>query len=718
MTIAPPPSLVQHVCERRCILFAGAGLSAWAKLPTWPALLRELIEATRNEDPSSPSYEELLKLLEKDRMLDVADHCREKLGKRLYHQILETHLRGETEPIPEPHRIIARLPFSAIVTTNFDRLLERAYAEENGTIPKAPTHADHDSLGPLLFSDSFFVLKAHGDIQRPDSLVLTARDFRELIHANAGFNACFSAVLMTNAVLFVGYSLNDPDFRLLLDQQLTAFRGHVPDRYAIMSGVGPVERDVLWRTAQIRVISYEDGKHDELLTFLRTLHEAVQKNVTTNAKASAGAPTRVLSATANTPSSRTRAAAPPRATHTTVEQASLPITTLHVRLRDRRIATQISGPATPGGDTSVPGSEPRPSSERRDGDLTRSDPVPWDMIRDAVAATLGEFFPTPEQCAELGRLLASLLPEQRLLEIPTDHVVQLVVDRELEALPWEMVYVGDRHLCRRNPVVRAPMGVAEGVRGVPLLRKPTKLLLIGNPTWDVPLPGAQREVEEIDALYTGREGFECLTLVGKDASFANVVRELRSGDYDIVHFAGHAWFDEFESYLSLDDESTRVSSSELYTFLCPRPPAILMLNSHYTAFIPTGVRIAEKLPANATSGRAGPHRDALAASPAMPAPVTGDYGFTKLATTTGVGAFIGCFGSPEDNAARRLAVAMHQQLLEGVPIARALHAARATAPRSATDTSALVYSLSGLPDFVIVERGAARRAATRRVGLL
>ena len=58
--------------------------------------------------------------------------------------------------------------------------------------------------------------------------MLTTRDYQEIIHANPAFNSIFSAILLTKAVLFVGYSINDPDFRLLLDRQLTMFRGNIP----------------------------------------------------------------------------------------------------------------------------------------------------------------------------------------------------------------------------------------------------------------------------------------------------------------------------------------------------------------------------------------------------------------------------------------------------------------------------------------------------------
>jgi hypothetical protein len=268
----PPKSLANHLREGRCVLFAGSGLSAWAKLPTWMELLKFLVEKLEEEEPGMPNKGELDGLLQAGKLLDVADYCKEKLGERLYNEVLSDQLRGDKVDIPEPHKMIVQLPFAGVVTTNYDKLLERAYND----VPRTPTHRDIDMLGPLLFNNKFFILKAYGDIDHSDSLILTTRDYREIIHSNPGFNALFSAILLTKSILFIGYSMGDPDFRLLLDRQLTNFKGNMPERYSLMRGIGEIERDVLWRAARIRVIPYDE--HNDILTFLQYLQDEVVRS--------------------------------------------------------------------------------------------------------------------------------------------------------------------------------------------------------------------------------------------------------------------------------------------------------------------------------------------------------------------------------------------------------------------------------------------------------
>lgn len=265
-----PASMFDHLDNGRCVLFAGSGLSAWGNLPTWKNLLHFVVDKFGNEEPGSPDLEELRNLVDQGKFLQVADFCKDKLGQHLYGEVLANHLRGDNIDIPDPHKILVYLPFSAVITTNYDKLIEKAYITLKGAMPKTPTHKDTDMLGSLLFNNQFFILKAHGDIDRSESLIFTAQDYRDLIHSNPAFNMLFSAILLTKAIFFIGYSMSDPDFRLLLDHQLATFKGNVPERYALMSGVGHVEREVLWRTAKIRVVSCE---HSEFLTFLESLRD-------------------------------------------------------------------------------------------------------------------------------------------------------------------------------------------------------------------------------------------------------------------------------------------------------------------------------------------------------------------------------------------------------------------------------------------------------------
>jgi SIR2-like domain len=269
----PPASLTRYLHERRCVLFAGAGLSAWGKLPTWRALLEKMAARLHEEHPSRDYLQKLTSLISQGKLLEVADYCKGWLEKNQYYDVLTNLSKLNDQDIPEPHKIIVNLPFSSIVTTNYDKLLETAYIRSNRGFPRTLTHADTPDLGLLLFRNEFFILKAHGDIDRIDSIVLASEDYRKIIHSNPAFNEAFSALLLTKALLIVGYSISDPDFRLLVERHFTTFSGSVPERYALLSDVSEIEEDVLLRTAGIRVIRYQ--QHEEVVEFLKALEASL-----------------------------------------------------------------------------------------------------------------------------------------------------------------------------------------------------------------------------------------------------------------------------------------------------------------------------------------------------------------------------------------------------------------------------------------------------------
>ncbi|MBM4430938.1 MAG: CHAT domain-containing protein, partial [Chloroflexi bacterium] len=540
----PPRPLVKSLREGRCALFAGSGLSAWASLPTWPRLLTDIAAEMRADEPDQPELQELDTLIKEGKLLEVADYCKEKLGPARYSGILAERLSGASGDIPEPHQLLMQLPFAAFVTTNYDKLLERAYSQVRGSLPKTPTHADIGALGPLLFTHTPFVLKAHGDIDRPETLILTQRDYQEMIHVNRAFNEVFSAILLTNAILFVGYSLSDPDLRLLLDRQLSIFKDYVPNRYALMCGISAVERDVLWRTARIQVLSYPAGQHQEVVEFLRTLKEEVEQ-----------APAEELPLPSKIPEAPAVGVAQP---------ISLPSTTLSIRLRGRDVESAV---VTRERTVIAQGTAPLPEWST----LTR-------LLRDSEHGGL-QIAPPMQR---VGQALAGCFPAgvlRALQDIPPQHVLTLRLCEELETLPWEWVEVQGQTLFLRYPVVRASIGIADAARGFPSIRQPVQALLVGDPSDSYPLPGARAEIEAIAAVYGPAS---CTVLLGPQASFEAFVKSCLTGDFDVIHFAGHAWYDAQQAYLMLHDEVI-LRASEFQQLLSRRPPAILFLNSHYTA---------------------------------------------------------------------------------------------------------------------------------------
>jgi len=204
---------------------------------------------------------------------------------------------------------------------------------------------------------------------------------------------------------------------------------------------------------------------------------------------------------------------------------------------------------------------------------------------------------------------------------------------------------------------------------------PPSVLVIGDPHAN--LPGAAAEADAVAKL----SGKNVSLLKGREATFAKLVDLLETRRFDVLHFAGHAWVEDGQAYLHLA-ESAGIGARELRSFISRNPPAVVFLNSHYTAFVPIGISVEGVRNRTVTDSRTVP---------------TNVFGFLDMAAAAGVGAFIGCIGLPSDDAARELGIAFHRELAGGASAAESLWRARVeVAKKRPDDATPLLYVGSGI----------------------
>jgi SIR2-like protein len=132
------------------------------------------------------------------------------------------------------HTLLTSIPFDIAITTNYDKLLERSYAKV-GYVPPTYTHSRAPDFVDALWRKKFFILKAHGDVDHKTEMILTERDYRDIIYRSAGYQSALSAIFTTKSILFLGASLSDPETRLMLAFLHDAFHGSGSRHYALVS---------------------------------------------------------------------------------------------------------------------------------------------------------------------------------------------------------------------------------------------------------------------------------------------------------------------------------------------------------------------------------------------------------------------------------------------------------------------------------------------------
>jgi SIR2-like domain len=235
--------IADAVERRHSLLFLGAGVHAPppdgsrfeypedARPPLASALSEQLahVSGLRHNHPSESATD----------LRRVALFFEEADGRgRLVREIRRMVQVGK-RPSPVV-RALAELDFPVVITTNYDRLFEDALvaAGKNPRLIIDTPEARRGKPSPLIEEptpESPVVVKPHGDIEHPTTIVLTDEDY---IHFTLRLHALsrYGSLPRYGAdwtALIVGYSMLDYDFRLVYTAYVPDDSYGVGERYAV-----------------------------------------------------------------------------------------------------------------------------------------------------------------------------------------------------------------------------------------------------------------------------------------------------------------------------------------------------------------------------------------------------------------------------------------------------------------------------------------------------
>ena len=162
------------------------------------------------------------------------------------------HLGSAT---PGPSQMaFARLSFENVVTTNVEQLLEDAYRKIRGAVFSVIEDGQLRLPNPY---EAPMLVKLHGDLHSPSSLVLTENDYDRVPRTRPLLLIWLANQLISKTGVLIGYSLEDPDVRALLAQLREQLGGVPPDLWVLTLDGDPllIER---YRRRGVRVVSLPD----------------------------------------------------------------------------------------------------------------------------------------------------------------------------------------------------------------------------------------------------------------------------------------------------------------------------------------------------------------------------------------------------------------------------------------------------------------------------
>ena len=187
------------------ILFAGAGVSAKAGIPVWGDYLEGLAQVARPHAPYT-YHQMMIEIGRKNYPLAATYYllCADLRDAEKFKAIKDPLLTYNSATIAA----LARLPFKAYVTTNYDRALHDVYASKRGKAA-LEVHRGDPTLKEVLFTTDFYVARIHGRSEVPYSIVLSKEHFADLV-SDQSYIDFLAHVFTRRQVLFVGFSFLDP----------------------------------------------------------------------------------------------------------------------------------------------------------------------------------------------------------------------------------------------------------------------------------------------------------------------------------------------------------------------------------------------------------------------------------------------------------------------------------------------------------------------------
>lgn len=256
--------LISSYKQGNVILFVGAGVSMNLGLPSW----KQLIERIATELGYDP---DIYRTLGSD--LALAEYYRVKKGglgelrswmDRTWHS---PEIKIDSSKV---HEYIANSKFPIIYTTNYDRWIELAFDHYKKPYKKIVSVADLTGIK----DNHTQIVKLHGDFNDDRSIVLDETSYYERLEFETPLDIKLRSDILGKSVLFIGYSLNDVNIRLLFYKlsklwKLNGSGGTQPKSYIFSANPNPIQEAILDQWGINMLTSEIDNTGEALANFLK-----------------------------------------------------------------------------------------------------------------------------------------------------------------------------------------------------------------------------------------------------------------------------------------------------------------------------------------------------------------------------------------------------------------------------------------------------------------
>ena len=265
--------IIEFARQQGSCLFAGAGVAKRAGLPSWDEYLEHLSSIAGRYDKDLEAL--MRKRLRARLYLETAELYKTavEIPEGIKYAELSSPFTSACGYTPEHLHALMALPFSAVVTTNYDRSLLDAYyslfskQKESGLNLKAPKYVELGDLSmrQAIFWADFYIARIHGRVEIPETMVLDRNDYHRT-DVDPYYQDFLLNILKNYRCLFIGYSFLDPAINRVLElMRKTLPHPYVKLHVALLPNDGDTRLHHELAKYNIEIIEYDSSDNHESL---------------------------------------------------------------------------------------------------------------------------------------------------------------------------------------------------------------------------------------------------------------------------------------------------------------------------------------------------------------------------------------------------------------------------------------------------------------------
>lgn len=280
-----PDDLKNSLVRQQTVLYLGSGVShnAIDANGNHPKTWRGLIEHAKTSRGLSDDKQNVIqKYIDKDDLVFAGQLLKNMLGDDFYNFLeTELHTRYQSAHI---HEDLFKIDPLIVVTPNFDTIYD-SYARSNDNTIGVYSYKKVDAIVDNIRKIHRVIIKSHGSIDEVRDVIFSYSDYCKARTQYSLFYEVLDSLLTTKTFLFIGAGLNDPDIKMLLEDNKYKYQTLAKHYFVIPDDeIDEYEKQVYEETMGIKFLTFNRANNfEELMTSVHSLAQYVDTEINNSA---------------------------------------------------------------------------------------------------------------------------------------------------------------------------------------------------------------------------------------------------------------------------------------------------------------------------------------------------------------------------------------------------------------------------------------------------